>query len=42
MVHGEDFGVIDFDKMFPVEAIALSLPSRLVVQGGWTDNLLST
>jgi hypothetical protein len=27
MVHGEDFGVLHFDTMFSVGAIALSLPS---------------
>jgi hypothetical protein len=42
MVHGEDFGVIDFDTMFAVEAVALSLPSCLVFQGGCTDDSLST
>jgi hypothetical protein len=31
MAHGEDFGVFDFETLFPVEAIALSLPSCLVV-----------
>jgi len=40
MVHGEDFGAVDLDTMFPVEAIALSLQSCLVVQGRWT-NLVS-
>jgi len=40
MVHGEDFGVVEFDMMFPVEA--LSLPSCLVVQSGCTDDSLST
>jgi hypothetical protein len=40
MVHGEDFGVDDM--MFPVEAIALSIPSCLVVQGGCTNDSLST
>jgi hypothetical protein len=30
MVHGEDYGVLDFYTMFPVEAIALSLPSCLM------------
>lgn len=42
MVHGEDFGILDFDTLFAVEAIALSLPNCLVVQGGCTDRSLST
>jgi hypothetical protein len=41
MVHG-DFDILDFDKIFAVEAIALSLPSCLVVQGGCTNGSLST